>query len=824
MMRKGTRFFCGALAVLMLVPTGCSLFPQQNNSITADAVSVWTAPATEKILQERTDLYGDLRNNDSISLYMAKNEYESGQVILTAKEDIPYYNVIVSDLVMKGTENKIESENISIYNEKYTSVNIVYDTYNNPPAGMYPDAILPFDTAKKFGENCVKKGQNQGIYITFKTDVEQPAGLYEGNVIVDFKGFNTSVPVKIQVADVTVSEERHAKNIFLAEWRSAGAELEDTEAKDDAYIEMLFRYRLSPNRILQDTKHSPEDIEYYIEKAYDLMQDVRCSNITVPYVLTSYQGQTCFDADLMETYLRGFAEKSFETGFNMYDKLVCYFSFLDELRDTEADLARMKVVGTVYKELLEALALEYEQDESITAENKADVVEGIRNLRNVCTFEYRERWIDYVDTWCPTLHKYEGEKKEQYDEQEEKWWYTCNSPVAPYPTYHIEDTLLSARAMSWMQAEYNVVGNLYWAVDYYMVYNGSSSKDMEDYYGTAVSYPRVNGEGFLFYPGGQYELDLPVASLRLEAIRDGLEEYELLYALKERYKALSETSGYPFNADEIVSSLGDMLYNDLKVSTTHDKLLSAREQLFALLSSADSDAGMCIVGIDDDSYGNMQMKVFVKDGYDLKENGEIVTTAQVESVTGGKVYTLNKTLNQDRNEFNLSVDVDGKTYSYMKYAGGKVSTILADNLTSAVVAEDVTPQVELVNASVVGPIPGNLLKISMPASGENMQSVRIAHSFLENIGANSNKMVLHIYNPSSEEVTLTVSAAYKYSKLYSDLTSVTLKRGLNVVEVSLKGVNWAAVGSIKHFALYINSDFDQPARTIYLQDMVLYNN
>ena len=160
----------------------------------------------------------------------------------------------------------------------------------------------------------------------------------------------------------------------------------------------------------------------------------------------------------------------------------------------------------------------------------------------------------------------------------------------------------------------------------------------------------------------------------------------------------------------------------------------------------------------------------------------------------------------------------------MKYAGGKVSTIFADNLVNAVSAEDVTPQVELVNASDVGPIPGNLLKISMPDSGENMQSVRITHSFLENVGANSNRIVLHIYNPSDEEVTLTVSAAYKYSRLYSDLISVTLKSGMNVIEVSLKGVNWSAVGSIKHLAIYFNSDFNQPARTIYLQDMVLYNN
>ena len=36
----------------------------------------------------------------------------------------------------------------------------------------------------------------------------------------------------------------------------------------------------------------------------------------------------------------------------------------------------------------------------------------------------------------------------------------------------------------------------------------------------------ANGDGYLFYPGAKYGADYPFASMRLEAIRDGLEEYE----------------------------------------------------------------------------------------------------------------------------------------------------------------------------------------------------------------------------------------------------------------------------------------------------------
>jgi hypothetical protein len=46
-----------------------------------------------------------------------------------------------------------------------------------------------------------------------------------------------------------------------------------------------------------------------------------------------------------------------------------------------------------------------------------------------------------------------------------------------------------------------------------------------------VRYP--NGDGYLAYPGGLIGVEGPVTSVRLEQAREGVEDYEYLYLLRE---------------------------------------------------------------------------------------------------------------------------------------------------------------------------------------------------------------------------------------------------------------------------------------------------
>ena len=68
-----------------------------------------------------------------------------------------------------------------------------------------------------------------------------------------------------------------------------------------------------------------------------------------------------------------------------------------------------------------------------------------------------------IITSCPLISLYDtAAQRDVYAQQQQRWIYTCNQPTSPYPTYHIDDTLVSARSLSWMMSEYDITGNFYW--------------------------------------------------------------------------------------------------------------------------------------------------------------------------------------------------------------------------------------------------------------------------------------------------------------------------------------------------------------------------
>ena len=112
-------------------------------------VDVWGAPATEKILADKPGEYSGIRTAAEINLLMAKNEYESGQIIMTPDYDVKSYDVTVSALTHSNGTDTIPAENVEVFVEKYLSLGVVYDTAGGAVPGKYPDALLPFSAAKR---------------------------------------------------------------------------------------------------------------------------------------------------------------------------------------------------------------------------------------------------------------------------------------------------------------------------------------------------------------------------------------------------------------------------------------------------------------------------------------------------------------------------------------------------------------------------------------------------------------------------------------------------------------------------------------------------
>lgn len=820
-MKKIFKFSTTILLVLAITLSSFACSGGQK-PLTAADVDFWGCHASVKILQDKpAENYTEYREEAKISLTMARGEFESSQIIMSPKKDVDYYNVSVSDLT-NADGDKISKEKISVYHERYIEIT-KNPEQNGVDLGMYPDALVPMENIVEYGHNKFKAGENQGVYVTIETALDQPVGTYTGKITINFTDFEKEIPVAVEVVNVTVSEEANAKNIFLNDWDYKHGELNTTQELVDAYTEKLIEYRLAPQRVIEEYVLDDAGIEAYVNKMAEYLIRPRVSNLDIPYSSTTINNHSVIDPVVFEKVLNKFVEKSFELDFNLMRKLTLYNRGLDEATFFGMAPEKIKLNAKVFNTTIEKVASTLESDNTISADKDAlrdEMVASIRKIPHVCTFPFSANYADfstdeYINVNCPMFNYMDGEEsRSQYcqsEKQPEMWWYGCDVPIYPYVNYHVDhkDTL-NCRLLSWMQAEYNIVGNLYWATNDYNL--------QEDYYDmNGMGQPSSrNLEGMIFYPGGQYGILGPVASLRIEAIRDGLEEYEILIALKKQYEKLG------FSSDDLVSSLSTSLYTGAKVIAELDSFKASRKSLLELAELVSSPAKLCLLGNTDNGNGTITSKVYMEGEYVLKNAGVAVTDKVAHN--DGYIYSIQTNLNSPQNYLDLSYEAEGREYKYSQYLGGKVEKVEIDDMLGGFTEDPATFTAEKIDGTTIG-ASGEFIKLSYDEITDEAQRVILTSSVLsDKVGAQSSKMVFNIYNAGSEEIKITLSVKYKKSSIYTAEPAVMLKPGNNTIEINVSNRNWQKSGKIDKVRFWVGEGSEGyfAPKTIYIGQIYVY--
>jgi len=145
--------------------------------------------------------------------------------------------------------------------------------------------------------------------------------------------------------------------------------------------------------------------------------------------------------------------------------------------------------------------------------------------------------VGALDIWAPLLNELDRNMKFYKERQkagDEVWFYTCERPRGKYMNRLLDYPLLKTRLLHWANFLTGTTGYLHWG------FNPS--------WGNPFNNPgKVPGDAHLVYPGAARLRGAPASedklhsldSLRYEAMRDGIEDYELLRLLasKDRKKA-----------------------------------------------------------------------------------------------------------------------------------------------------------------------------------------------------------------------------------------------------------------------------------------------
>lgn len=580
-----------------------------------DAVHMWRAENTESVMQyaaKPSDATTDL------SIEAIKGETESVQLIIKPDNAVSAYRVSASDLT-DGNGNTIEASNVEILTQHYiqtTSPSQDAPTTASMTAGWYPDALIPIDVRIKKGENNIAAGANQGFWINVDIPADVPAGTYTGVVKVLLDTKYCELPLTVTVHNLTMPEEMHNQLAFGL-WYNYIDEFGEYSSVDNTLYENYYNFlvdkRVTPYDIpTKGYSNASEYADYLVQYA----QNPKVSSYNLPYksvekkLFLGIYTYHVIDKDYMIEILTAMAEKNMELWdsgdyeTDLFEKAIVYaWEITDEPTDGKAyQIKQCDVIVTEAKEEVKALL-----------EGYPELQESLMSINHVVTRQ--EYSTDFegddenggIQTWCLYVNQYEKDGFATTMEErrnnagrvngEDFWWYHCQEPGNPYPSFFIDDNLISTRTITWMQKHYDVTGYLEWCVNFWQKYDGSSY-GTRDIWSDPASFNGKNGDGQLIYSGSKYGLNEPISTLRLESTREANEDYEYLWMFEQQIAKLNQQYSKAYDSDAILNKFYSRIFTDAQPKTDVDEFKSVRSELLRLLDDMYNNPTQAIATLD----------------------------------------------------------------------------------------------------------------------------------------------------------------------------------------------------------------------------------
>ncbi len=890
---KKNRFFTTLISAVLSLSMIFPLSACDDKGLKLDDIYFYSVYNTYKVKRDEMPAEKEILNADALEITMVQGEYEILQLIMNSKKDVDWYNATISDLVNVENSNIVyKKENVTIAKQEYMYITAIDKMWTGYSAGYYPDALIPMNAIVNYGENHFKAGDNQGLTFQFSTRPElendipvlkdgitpeqaktmsdqekytyTPAGTYVGTITVDFKTFTKEIPVTLNISNATVSETVHTKSDYGQRTYKYNAELNWTQQTTDLWNSSIVKYRHMSNRIYTEQSGSQADKDERHRIARELLKRERVSCWAFTSTEPTFDDNFPDDKEWHDQYpnLKGvkslgttatmkefdfWVKASIEDKINYVAKLALKVNCVDEFashgRAKEAMASGLSLAKMLdyYSNLIDSGVLF--SGESLSGlwsaygagadEFKAELVQSVKKIQMPVSESYMEAFEEYVKCWCPLTDAYASPAlRANYANDDERWWFSF--------IHDIEGNLIPERVTGWMAAEYDVVGQMDWAIDCFYD-KDNSSKMIDDFFTTNILRSNYgNGDGWYFYPAGQYELDELIPSFRMQARLDCFEEWELFYNIKQIYAEISEEIGIDIDPTGVISGLGSNVYNGTTAIQDCANFENTRRALINLSKCTESSARFCILNVEDNGYGKVTYSIYLANENGnprtLKNHG--IAVQPKNAVTGGNVYeiVIDRT-SSSSNSIALEFEADGETFVYTQGVGGKVTIVEAQEIganafkdgTSEVFAslvETVGTSVQLEGKEVgTHDIEIEVYGQDAADNGEQFVTIYVQSDKISSLFNSSvSQMVVHFHNPTGKVVEIAATGQPKGQAVWANLFTAKLQPGYNSVVLSTKGTNWDKTPLVKMKWKFSNEDGSPmfTNETIYLKDIIVY--
>lgn len=523
------------------------------------AAQVWVASAARKIRPADKPAAGA---PVMAKISAAQNEFESFHVVVTGAAT----NVSMSlESLGDSAGHAILGRDIVLYREGL--IEVTSPSGGDGATGFWPDPLIP-DVDPIMGEKrnafpfSVPSNESRAVLIDIHAPQSAPAGVYKGVVNVT-GGVTAQIPVELTVWDFAVPSTSTLKSAFGLDWNAPCMGHGNSDCMDDYAGEMALRAR-------------------YVQAALDNHISIR-----QPFYSSAVSASGAASWSDFDLYSGPFFDGTAHTRL-AGAKLTAVSDDGWATPVTAAWASHFRQKGWT------TTVFDYICDEPPATCNWSDInprilsshagSTAVPTLVTSSVQAAQQNGITGLDLLVPVIDQMEGKPGEPFaGNQRSKypptiWWYqscdsfgcSAGSGVTGWPTYAIDADATRNRAMEWMSFSYNVQGELYYetAMAYYL----------GDPWVTQAAFGG-NGDGTLFYPGTTAKIggrtEIPIESLRMKAIRDGMEDYELL--------ALATKLGMGDQAIALARSVFPVTY---LATATPEIIDAARGELAALILHA----------------------------------------------------------------------------------------------------------------------------------------------------------------------------------------------------------------------------------------------
>ena len=484
---------------------------------------------------------------------MAANEFEGFQVVLYPMLD-DLRNVRFTWTALAAEDGrKIPGEDVECFIEDWYKLRANWKTRDVFFRSKLYDTTDPLIPARPA---TVKRHRQTAFYFRVRTRPDTAAGVYKGTITVRADNAKpTELALEVKVWPYAIPEKWNFHTMGQYIWGNCqkfhGAEWNEKLARK--YYDFLLDNRFSPTEQYAQRLSPRTDMEYCLKRGMNTIY------------LYSVHGKR--DNPTRE--------------------------LMDRIRPDYEKIRKMG--GLDY-------ALVYIGDET----NKWDKMRAYSNWVHARlpgaqvmiggSFP-RKELTGYIDIYDPQI----GGRSKTYSLQqdsakliaesqkrgEEFYWYVAAGPHYPHPNVQVEYPLVIPRVLFWMTWKYGVTGFEYYC---YNIWQRNYSDDPAKRYpnskwkadGWSKGWPS-NGDGMLWYPG-------PITSLRFEAIRDGIEDWESHQVLADCVSAVQRRKrprtyrSLIAKAQRLLKVRAEIVAGFDKYTLDADRLLAEREQLGELLA------------------------------------------------------------------------------------------------------------------------------------------------------------------------------------------------------------------------------------------------